>query len=54
MNDKFDLLLKVVLTLAFIYFSGHVIVALADTNQPLPPTIRCIPAGQGGMTCFPI
>jgi len=50
MNDK---LIKILLTFTALYFFGHIAVALAD-NPPPPPIIRCIPAGNGTVTCFPI
>ena len=53
MNDNWDKLLKVILIVAFVYFGLHIFAAAAQ-NLPPPPTIRCIPAGQGSMTCFPI
>jgi len=49
MNDK---LIKIVLTFGALYFLLHIAVALADTAPA--PIIRCIPAGNGTVTCFPI
>ena len=53
MNDGWDKFIKVVLLVALVYFGLHIVAAVAQTSSP-PPTIRCIPAGPGGMTCFPI
>lgn len=44
--------IKYLLAFTALYFLGHIAVALAD-NSP-PPIIRCIPAGNGTVTCFPI
>ena len=45
--------IKWLLVFTALYFLGHIAVALAQNNPP-PPTIRCIPAGGGTVTCFPI
>lgn len=54
MIDKFDILLKVVLLLAFVYFSGHAIVAFAQTPMPSPtqPIIQCWNNGFGTIQCI--
>jgi hypothetical protein len=49
MNDK---LIKILLTFTALYFFGHIAAAWADTAPA--PIIRCIPAGNGTVTCFPI
>ena len=46
--------IKIILLVGALYFLGHIAVALAQSNPPPPPTIRCIPAGAGTVTCFPI
>jgi cyanate permease len=50
-QDKMDKFIKFVLVFAALYFLGHIGMALANDN---PPIIRCIPAGNGTVTCFPI
>ena len=50
---KMNLYVKIILLLGALYFLGHIGYALAQ-NSPPPPTIRCIPAGGGTVTCFPI
>mgnify|MGYP001027556878 CR=1 FL=1 len=51
-EDKMNKYIKYLLLFTALYFFGHIAVALAD-NSP-PPIIRCIPAGNGTVTCFPI
>jgi len=50
---KMNKYLRWVLFFGALYFLGHIGYALAQTN-PNPPIIRCIPAGNGTVTCFPI
>jgi hypothetical protein len=52
-HDKSDVYVKWLLVFAFLYFFGHMVAAVAQSNPP-PPTIRCIPSGAGSVTCFPI
>jgi hypothetical protein len=50
---RMNLFVKIILLVGALYFLGHIGYALAQSNPP-PPTIRCIPAGGGTMTCFPL
>jgi hypothetical protein len=47
-----DNLLKIVLTFTVLYLFWHI--AEASANTAPPPIIRCIPGGNGTVTCFPI
>ena len=51
-GDTMDKIAKCVLIFAAVYFFLHVAAAFAN-NSP-PPIIRCIPGGNGTVTCFPI
>jgi len=52
-EDKMDKYIRVLLIFTALYFLLHIGMALAD-NPPPAPIIRCIPAGNGTVTCFPI
>jgi hypothetical protein len=53
-EDKWDKYVRWLLAFAALYFLVHIASALAQSYPAPPPTIRCIPSGEGSVTCFPI
>lgn len=55
-HEKSDRYIKWLLLFGALYFLGHIFASAvnAQSYPPPTPTIRCIPAGGGTVTCFPI